>query len=122
MYILRGEYTAEQLKGIYGLAWIAICTRMHSIILTASQGVPVVGIAYEHKTYDLMEALELDDFVVDIDTLSFDELWSIILRMLSNRAALADRLLARAASLRCAAARNTELIASLLIESGRRTS
>jgi polysaccharide pyruvyl transferase WcaK-like protein len=120
MYVLKGEYTPEQLKGIYGLAWIAISTRMHSIILTASQGVPMVGIAYEHKTYDLMDALELGDFVLDIETLSFDELWSIITRMLSNRSTLADRLLARSHSLRRAAARNTELIASLLIESGRR--
>ena len=49
-------------------------TRMHSNIFATSVGVPTVAIAYEKKTNGIMHMLDLNDYVVEINNISSDEL------------------------------------------------
>ena len=59
--------TADLLKSAYGRMDIFIGTRMHSNIFAVSNGVPVLAIAYFHKTQGIMSLLSLSDWVVDIN-------------------------------------------------------
>jgi colanic acid/amylovoran biosynthesis protein len=54
------------LKSAYGLMDIFIGTRMHSNIFALSSGVPVLAIAYRHKTLGIMQMLGLEEWNIDI--------------------------------------------------------
>lgn len=54
------------LKAAYELMDIFIGTRMHSNIFALSAGVPVLAIAYRHKTQGIMHMLGLDEWIIDI--------------------------------------------------------
>jgi len=47
---------------------LLVASRMHSAVLALSQGVPVVGIAYEEKMFGLLELFGLDEHCVPIET------------------------------------------------------
>jgi colanic acid/amylovoran biosynthesis protein len=73
-----------------------IATRMHMCIIAAGQGVPILPIAYEFKTYEFARSLRIGDWVVDIEEIGSVSLperidrWiaEIPARMPSVRAAL----------------------------------
>lgn len=74
----------DLLKGMYGLTDLFIGTRMHSNIFALAQFVPVVAIEYFHKTRGIMQALKLDEWIIDIRSNDADRLvkqvgraWSI---------------------------------------------
>jgi colanic acid/amylovoran biosynthesis protein len=56
------------LKAAYGLMDVFIGTRMHSNIFALSSGIPVLAIAYRHKTRGIMRMLKLEEWTIDIDT------------------------------------------------------
>ena len=58
------------LKAAYGLMDIFIGTRMHSNIFALCGSVPVLAIAYRHKTQGIMHMLGLDDWSIDIQAAS----------------------------------------------------
>jgi colanic acid/amylovoran biosynthesis protein len=58
------------LKAAYGLMNIFIGTRMHSNIFALCGGVPVLAIAYRHKTQGIMHMLGLDEWSIDIQAAS----------------------------------------------------
>jgi len=58
------------LKAAYGLMDIFIGTRMHSNIFALSGGVPVLAIAYRHKTRGIMQMLGLDEWSIDIQAIT----------------------------------------------------
>jgi polysaccharide pyruvyl transferase CsaB len=47
--LLSGKYQAKALKGICGLFSLMIGMRLHALILSASLGVPVIGLTYDPK-------------------------------------------------------------------------
>lgn len=55
-------------------ARIAICTRMHSAILSSLAETPFITIQYEHKTLGFMKSLSLADLNLDIHQLSYAQL------------------------------------------------
>ena len=58
------------LMAAYGLMDIFIGTRMHSNIFALCSGVPVLAIAYRHKTQGIMHMLGLDEWSIDIQAAS----------------------------------------------------
>jgi len=62
-------HAPERLKEILGKFDLVIATRMHMAILSMCAGTPVLPIAYEFKTKELFDGLELGEWVLDIDTL-----------------------------------------------------
>jgi colanic acid/amylovoran biosynthesis protein len=71
------------LKGAYRSLDLLVATRMHSAIFALSSGVPTLAIGYLHKSLGIMEMLDVARHVVDIDTISteqilqaFDTLWA----------------------------------------------
>ncbi|WP_420455019.1 polysaccharide pyruvyl transferase family protein [Rubrivirga sp.] len=58
------------IRDAYGEADLVIATRMHAAILALAAGTPVLGIAYEFKTQELLDALGVPDWVEDIETVT----------------------------------------------------
>lgn len=68
--LVEEAFSPELLKAMYGLMDIFIGTRMHSNIFALSQGVPVIAIAYFHKTKGIMQMLGLEEWVIDIEAIT----------------------------------------------------
>jgi len=65
---------ASTLKGVYGLCDGFVGTRMHANIFALGMGIPVLPIGYLHKTRGTFEMLGLDEWVVDIGTVTSESL------------------------------------------------
>jgi colanic acid/amylovoran biosynthesis protein len=90
---LRDHY---ELKAMYGELDMLVGTRFHSVIFALTAGVPCVGIAYEHKTRGIMRELGLEQWVIDIESVTADDLIPLVDRALDGadgyRAELAERM------------------------------
>lgn len=70
--MLRGDYNSEELKGIIGNCDIFIGSRMHAIIAALSMNVPTIAISYSHKIPNLMRMVGQEEFVFDINDITFE--------------------------------------------------
>ena len=64
----------QTFKACYGCMDLFLATRMHSGIFSMGMNTPVIFIGYMEKTRGLMEALGLEDWVVDLKQLSAEVL------------------------------------------------
>jgi colanic acid/amylovoran biosynthesis protein len=83
LVVVRRILSPVEVKSLVSLSWIHVATRMHSAIFALSEGVPVLGIAYEPKLTSLMERLGLGEHVLDINQAGesdlvemFESLWN----------------------------------------------
>ncbi|MXG89969.1 polysaccharide pyruvyl transferase family protein [Nocardioides flavescens] len=67
-------HSVRDLKDSYGTFDLVVCTRLHASILALDAGTPVLPVAYEFKTHEVMKQLGLADVVVDIADISRDRL------------------------------------------------
>jgi colanic acid/amylovoran biosynthesis protein len=108
----RAQRRPEELMALLAQAQIAVCTRMHMAILSLNVGTPVVAVAYEFKSRELFEALDMRDRVIDFDTLDGDTLIAAL------AAVIEDPVLPPAvAAMRAEARRTTALLAGVLSSS-----
>jgi len=80
------------LNAAYGLMDIFIGTRMHSNIFALNGGVPVLAIAYRHKTQGIMHMLGLDEWTVDIQTASGSALTERLACLWEHREAVREHI------------------------------
>lgn len=86
--VLCNEYSPAELSAFYGAMTLHIGTRMHSNILAMLAGTPVVALAYEFKTLELMRELGLPKYGIDIENLSPEGIKQRVRDVLANRAQL----------------------------------
>lgn len=55
--IVRGNYTSEELMGLYGLMNVNVCVRFHGLVFSIVNSVPMVAISYDPKIDSLMESM-----------------------------------------------------------------
>lgn len=65
--ILRGTYTPEDKMAVQSAADVVIGMRLHSVIMAAAAGVPVVALAYDPKVVGTMKALGADGMTLALD-------------------------------------------------------
>ena len=85
LLVLEDDFTPIEIKGIISNCDIFIGTRMHSNIFATSVNIPTIAIAYEKKTNGIMKTLDLEKFVIDIDTLKSDNLIEKTEYLLNNK-------------------------------------
>lgn len=73
------------LRGVIRRCEVFWGTRLHANIFAMTQRVPVVGIAYQHKTLGIMKMMGQGEYVVQIDNFTVPELLSRIERALEQR-------------------------------------
>lgn len=72
--IRKDDWSPIEIKALINEFDLFIGTRMHSNIFATSMAVPTVAIAYEKKTNGIMETVGLSDYVIEIDTITSNEL------------------------------------------------
>src|SRR5690606_11977077 len=85
VHILEGEYDQSELKHIIGNCNFFIGSRMHSCIAALSQGIPAVGVAYSRKFAGVFESVCMNDWVVDLRTITTEEAVARTIALLLTR-------------------------------------
>ena len=85
-FVIRNDdYSPYEIKAMASKCDYFIGTRMHSNIFATSMKIPTTAIAYEKKTNGIMETVNMSDYVVEIDTITKEELINTIEKMINNR-------------------------------------
>lgn len=74
VFSIKGEYTAEELKGIIGICDIFIGAMMHTIIAAISMNIPSLSLSYSHKSQGVMENVGLGKYNLDYKKLKYEDL------------------------------------------------
>jgi colanic acid/amylovoran biosynthesis protein len=93
--LVEAPLAPAQLQAAYGEMDLFIGTRLHSNIFALTRTVPVLAIAYQYKTYGVMEMLGLGDWVLAIETLSGQALGELLQRLWAERTNLRAELAQR---------------------------
>ncbi|MHC4620638.1 MAG: polysaccharide pyruvyl transferase family protein [Planctomycetota bacterium] len=91
-----------------------IATRMHSLILAILSYVPVIGIAYEQKTADLLAELGLDDYLLSIDNSRQQEYMAAADRLIDHCSEVRTLLESKVPQLVNRAAKSVQLLKELV--------
>jgi colanic acid/amylovoran biosynthesis protein len=70
---------------------VFIGTRMHSNIFALSQSVPVIAIAYQHKTWGIAHMLGIKSWVIDIRQISSQALRDRLAALWAKRDAVRNQ-------------------------------
>lgn len=89
----RGYHSPSELISILREQDLLISTRMHMAILGLIAGIPVIPISYEFKTTELFSAFGLQEFVLDINEITADELYKRIEKAIGNKEKLRRQIL-----------------------------
>lgn len=68
--VLRGDYTAAELKGIIGKSKFTVCTRFHVALAAISQQVPVLTLYWSHKVPSIFQSFGMLSSCVDMSSAS----------------------------------------------------
>ncbi len=77
-YVIKRDYTPQDLKGIIGKLDCLLSLRMHPVIASATMGVPFTIIAFNDKAYGLMSMIGLENNVIHINEIQEDLLINAI--------------------------------------------
>ena len=83
--------TPMELKACYSLMDMFIATRLHSGIFAMSEGVPTLFIGYNTKTRGILEAVGLDQWMVDLNNLDQDYFWELLCKIWENRKEISEK-------------------------------
>lgn len=84
-FIIRcDDFSPYEIKSLISQLDYFVGTRMHSNIFATSMKVPTVAIAYEKKTNGIMKTLNLEDYIIEINTITSEKLIKKIEVMMKN--------------------------------------
>ena len=72
--IIEDDLSPEQIKNLIWNMDFFIGTRMHSNIFATSMGIPTIAVAYEKKTNGIMHTVNLDDYVIEMSSITKEQL------------------------------------------------
>ena len=90
--ILEDDIHPNEVKQLIWNFDFFIGTRMHSNIFATSMGIPTIAIAYEKKTNGIMHTVNLDDYVLEMKSLTFEDLKKISNIQLKNEKEIRKKL------------------------------
>ncbi|MFI3260484.1 MAG: polysaccharide pyruvyl transferase family protein [bacterium] len=83
--VRKDDWSPYEIKGLIKQLDYFVGTRMHSNIFATAVRIPTVAIAYEKKTNGIMETVKLNDYIVEIDSITSKELVDKIEKMIKNK-------------------------------------
>ena len=84
--LMKNQVNVEEMLGILGSLQMMIGMRLHSLIMAAVMGVPIVGITYDPKVDSFMKQA-CQPLAGRAETITDDELWNTVKTALENREA-----------------------------------
>lgn len=95
------DYNAAEMVSVYSKCKLLIGTRLHSCILAAVAGTPIIAIKYQgYKTQGVMEMLENGKYVHNIYDLIGQELFSHIREINANHKKIRDGIIIKVNSMK----------------------
>jgi len=82
--VIEGHYTPSEMVAVYATLDLLVGTRLHSVLMSFVAGTPAIDISYGTKGHGIMASIGMDDYVVDITTLSASELQALVDTALRN--------------------------------------
>jgi len=110
--IVPRKYSISSLMGLIGRMDMVVGMRLHSLIFSVVQNVPVVGISYDPKVTTLMEMIDLP--YVNVDNIKRKELFDITQKVYQFRDAIKKDLPDKTFLLKEKAQENIKHLKSLL--------
>jgi len=96
VYVIDHPCLDYEIKGLTAKAELVIASRYHGAVFALSEGVPTVALYddyyYEVKMRGIMELYGCDDWVLDLESISSEELAETIIRCWSSRLAIRNAL------------------------------
>lgn len=99
-HVIDRELTPDLAIGLFRRARLVLAVRLHALLLSASMGTPIVGIAYEQKVRSLFGVLGVEEYCHDLFRLDADALVGSAEQALRNENALRTHLRTRVDALR----------------------
>ena len=82
-------------KQVYGNLDLHVGMRLHSIIISAVQGVPFQAISYEHKSEGVLKMLDMEKYCISCDMIDKDTLAENIMSNVRERLKIKKKMKAR---------------------------
>lgn len=101
-------------RALLGRCDLVVGMRLHSVILSAVEGTPVLAVAYDPKVSNVMAALSAERWCVDLPTLDADMLLEALEALYKERESVATRLADRSEALALRACESADLAAELM--------
>ena len=98
--IVSDDLSSQEQSLLYGMAHMVIATRLHAAIFALISGSPCISISYTHKTDGIMKMVGIDNYVLDIANLKYDNLKTMIDRLNQERDKVMNKVKARIELLR----------------------
>jgi colanic acid/amylovoran biosynthesis protein len=114
-YILPDSCTSDEQQALVGKMDAFISFRYHPGIFALRQSVPCVSVAYEHKMRGFMQALGMEEFCLDLETVTAPQLVDKLAQAWHEREAIAQRVQPRIRALERESLKNS-FLASLLLK------
>ena len=111
---LQKEYFPQEIKGLLGRCKRVVAMRFHPLIYATTQKIPVMGIAYGLKTYDYLEALELQDYAIAVDDVSSQGLVALYQKLVNEDLKVKSTISRWLPRLYKGARRNVQAVAEIL--------
>jgi len=114
--ILPSNLSPETISGILAQADLVIAMRLHALIFSIKEGIPVVGLIYDPKLKNLMSSAGIDEYGLELPLLNTDLMFAVMQKAWSNREPLRSQLTQKARELSQLAEENSRFAISLLDE------
>ncbi len=112
--VIKGDYSAEETKGLIAAMDLMVGLRMHSCIAALSSGVPAISIAYGPKAVGIMGLAGQSKWVIDIKDLTSEALFELIERAWGERDDIRGSLCTHIPDVLAMAADNIGMISELV--------
>ena len=106
----------EVVKSSVSTCDVFIGSRMHANIAALSSGIPVIALAYSHKSLGIMKQFGLEDFVIDASNISRHNITTKLNGILSNYDELAGRVHSSLKSVRQSSVENMRPFKNLSLD------
>lgn len=93
VFLIEDNLTDIELRSLYAAMELFVASRLHSGIFALLSGVPTLLIGYLPKALGIMNAIDLGDSYIDLDSVSRDELVSKAELLLANRSRVSKEIL-----------------------------
>ena len=111
---VTGDYSAQDVLGVFGQMDLAVGTPLHSVILAATAGVPIVNISYSLKTERIVKLLGQQDLTIRAENVNGETLKAKIATAWNDRQNLRLKILKEAVLQREKALTNVDLTRRLI--------
>jgi len=97
-HYVKPSQQVSELVAVLQSADIVVATRFHAVVLPYHLGVPVLGIGYFRKTFDLMQEMGQAQYHESLDDFDVDRLWDKFLALERNRVVEEERIAEKTAA------------------------